>query len=144
MGTPLEPLPFGPGSEHEQAGWRFRVVDDGQDLVLQTADAGGWVAMYAFRAEPVPMVDVETSNWFTSTHPRSPFVSGLSIGIQAAEGARAWLSDWSGLTLLERTPTATEQTPVVIEDVPALLAERFGLSGFALDPSGQLLPAGPS
>jgi N-hydroxyarylamine O-acetyltransferase len=144
MGTPLEPLPFGPGSEHEQAGWRFRVVDDGQDLVLQTADAGGWVAMYAFRPEPVPMVDVETSNWFTSTHPRSPFVSGLSVGIQAAAGARAWLSDWSGLTLLERTPTATEQTPVVLEDVPALLAERFGISGFALDPSGQLRPAGPS
>ncbi|HEV7586225.1 MAG TPA: arylamine N-acetyltransferase [Solirubrobacteraceae bacterium] len=141
MGTPLEPLPFGAGSEHVQSGWGFRVVQDGEELVLQTADAGGWVDMYAFRPEPVPMVDVETSNWFTSTHPRSPFVSGLSVGIQARDGARAWLSDWSGLTLLERTPTATEQTSVAFDELPALLAERFGLAGFGVDLGGELVPA---
>jgi N-hydroxyarylamine O-acetyltransferase len=38
MGTPLEPLPFGPGSEHEQSGWRFRVAADGEELVLQAGD----------------------------------------------------------------------------------------------------------
>jgi N-hydroxyarylamine O-acetyltransferase len=140
MGTPLEPLPFGPGAEHVQSGWCFRVVADGEELVLQTADGDRWFDMYAFRAEPVPMVDVETSNWFTSTHPRSPFVSGLSVGIQAAEGARAWLCDWSGLTLLERTPTAAEQRPVALDEVPVLLAERFGLTGFALESGGLLAP----
>ena len=34
-GTLLEPIPFGPGEEHEQEGWRFRVVQDGEELVLQ-------------------------------------------------------------------------------------------------------------
>jgi N-hydroxyarylamine O-acetyltransferase len=142
MGTPLEPLPFGPGDEHDQSGWRFTVVADGDELVLQTADEGLQIDMYAFRTEAVPMVDVETSNWFTSTHPRSPFVSGLSVGIQDIDGARAWLSDWHGLALLERTPSGTKQTPVTIEEVPALLAERFGLEGFELDSDGRLVPAG--
>jgi N-hydroxyarylamine O-acetyltransferase len=140
MGTPLDPLPFGPGGEHDQSGWSFRVVADGEELVLQAVDGGHWSDLYAFRVEPVPMVDVETSNWFTSTHPRSPFVGGLSVGIQAAEGGRAWLSDWNGLTLVESTPTGAEQTPVRMAEVPALLAERFGLDGFTLGPDAELVP----
>ncbi|MCW3029045.1 MAG: putative acetyltransferase [Solirubrobacterales bacterium] len=140
MGTPLEPLPFGAGEEHHQSGWRYRVVADGAELVLQTADRDDWVDMYGFLPEPVPMVDVETSNWFTATHPRSPFVSGLSVGAQAADGTRAWLSDWSGLALEVRTPTDRSLTPVALEDVPQLLADRFGLAGFALEPDDRLVP----
>ena len=37
-GTLLEPIPFGPGAEHEQSGWRFRIVQDGAEHVLQNAD----------------------------------------------------------------------------------------------------------
>jgi N-hydroxyarylamine O-acetyltransferase len=141
-GTPLEPLPFGPGSEHHQSGWSYRVVEGGAELVLQTADQEGWVDMYAFRPEPVPMVDVETSNWFTSTHPRSPFVTGLSVGAQDGDGTRVWLSDWSGLSLAVQTPTEGSVLPIALEDVPQLLAERFDLTGFALDDRDRLIPAG--
>src|SRR5579862_6515289 len=31
-GTLLEPIPFGPGDGHEQSGWRFRVVEEGEEL----------------------------------------------------------------------------------------------------------------
>ncbi|TMK23584.1 MAG: arylamine N-acetyltransferase [Actinobacteria bacterium] len=141
LGTPLEPLPFGPGAEHDQSGWRFRVVEDGPELVLQTADGDEWLDLYGFLAQPVPMVDVETSNWFTSTHPRSPFVSGLSVGTQELDGTRAWLSDWNGLALAVQTPADTTVTPMALEDVPQLLAERFGLAGFVLDDGAQLVPA---
>ena len=47
--------------------------------MLQTADSSGWIDLYGFIPEPVPQIDVETSNWFTSTHPRSPFVTGLIV-----------------------------------------------------------------
>jgi N-hydroxyarylamine O-acetyltransferase len=141
MGTPLEPMPFGPGTEHDQSGWRFRIVEEGAELVLQSAGEEGWVDLYGFLPEPVPMVDVETSNWFTSTHPRSPFVSGLNVGIQDVEGTRAWLSDWNGLTLAVQTPSERSVTPVALEDVPRLLAERFDLAGFTLDGDDRLLPA---
>src|SRR6202012_4610144 len=78
-GTLLEPIPFGPGDVHEQAGWRFRLVAEGPAHVLQTIREGEGIDVYAFVPEPVPDVDLETSNWFTSTHPRSPFVTGLIV-----------------------------------------------------------------
>jgi N-hydroxyarylamine O-acetyltransferase len=139
LGTPLEPLPFGPGAEHEQAGWLFRVVEDGPELVLQTVDEGGWVDLYGFFPHPVPQIDVETVNWWTSTHPRSPFVTGLMVSTQDTGGTRVAVSDWGGLELTERTPTSTSTRPLEREDVPALLAERFALDGFALDSGGRLV-----
>jgi N-hydroxyarylamine O-acetyltransferase len=139
LGTPLEPLPFGPGAEHEQAGWRFRVVDDGPEFVLQTVTGEGWVDLYGFYPQPVPRIDVETINWWTSTHPRSPFVTGLMVSTQDVDGTRISLNDWSGLALAQSTPTASTITPVAPEMVPRLLAERFSLDGFVVDAEDRLV-----
>jgi N-hydroxyarylamine O-acetyltransferase len=138
--TPLEPMPFGPGNEHDQVGWRYRVVEDGPELVLQSAEGDRWFDMYGFLPEPVPMIDIETSNWFTSTHPRSPFVTGLIVTTQDEDGTRVSLSDRSGLELTVHTPEHTRVTPVALQDVPVLLRQHFALGGFALDISGQLVP----
>jgi N-hydroxyarylamine O-acetyltransferase len=131
-GTPLEPLPFGPGDVHEQSGWRYRVVEDGPELVLQTAQDGDWVDLYGFVPEPVPFIDVETSNWFTCTHPRSPFVSGLIVSTQGPDGTRVSLSDWSGLSLNEESPTGASVRPVEPGEVAELISTRFGLDGHGL------------
>ena len=131
-GTLLEPIPFGPGEVHEQSGWRFRVVPDGEELVLQTADGTGWIDLYGFIPEPVPQIDVETSNWFTSTHPRSPFVTGLIVTSHRPDGTRLSLSDWTELALVRQTPTGSSPTPVALESVPGLLESEFGLPGFSL------------
>jgi len=140
-GCLLAPVPFGPGAgtEHEQSGWRFRIVRDEPELVLQTVHGEEWVDVYGFPPHPVPFVDLETSNWFTSTHPHSPFVSGLIVSKQAGDGSRTLLSDWSGLALTEQTPAGTTVTPVEWEGVPELLATRFSLPGYAVGPDGQLL-----
>ena len=134
-GTLLEPIPFGPGGPYEQAGWRYRVVDDGPELVLQTEQRGEWVDLYGFVPEPVPFIDVETSNWFTCTHPRSPFVTGLIVSAQRADGSRLSLSDWAGLSLSEETPAGASVRPVEPGEVSGLIAEHFGLDGFGLNGS---------
>ena len=141
VGTLLEPLPFGPGDVHEQAGWRFRVVEDHEELVLQSESKGAWVDLYAFAPQPAPMVDLETSNWFTCAHPRSPFVTGLLISAQRADGVRTSLSDWDELAFVEQTPTSRTVTPVVREQLPELLERKFGLAGFALDGGARVVPA---
>jgi N-hydroxyarylamine O-acetyltransferase len=135
----LEPLPFGPGAEHEQSGWRFRVVQDGPELVLQRAQGDEWVDGYGFIPQPLPLIDVETSNWFTSTHPGSRFVTGLIVSLRAADGTLTLLSDWSELALTEQTPTVSSVTPVAREQVPELLATRFELPGFTLASDGRLV-----
>ena len=129
-GTLLEPIPFGPGGPHEQSGWRFRVVEDGPELVLQTAQNGEWIELYGFVPEPAPFIDIETSNWFTCTHPRSPFVTGLIVSAVRGDATRVSLSDWQGLSLSEDNPAGGTVTPVQPADVGRLIATRFGLEGF--------------
>jgi N-hydroxyarylamine O-acetyltransferase len=142
-GTLLEPIRFGPGGPYEQSGWRFRVVRESDQLVLQTDDDGVWRDVYAFEPRPAPLIDIELSNWFTATHPKSRFVTGLIVTRQTPDGARVSLSDWTnGLALTVRTPERADVTPVERSEIPALLAERFGLTGFAHDGAGRLVRSG--
>ncbi|MHB1834608.1 MAG: arylamine N-acetyltransferase family protein [Solirubrobacteraceae bacterium] len=137
-GTLLEPIPFEPGGVYVQSGWQFRIVRDGAEHVLEIGDDSGFTELYGFTLEPVPHVDIEVSNWFTSSHPRSPFVTGLNVTRVRADGTFIALSDWSGLSLTERSAAATVSVPVSREEIPALLSARFGLNGFGLGPGGRI------
>jgi N-hydroxyarylamine O-acetyltransferase len=142
-GTLLEPIPFGPGTEHEQAGWRYRVVEEDGELVLQGLRSGEWEDEYAFLPHPVAPIDVETINWYVSTHPSSPFVSGLIVARQFDDGTRLAMSDWSELSLTESTPAASTTTALDPSEIPDLLTERFGLAGWTRDTDGRLVHSEP-
>jgi N-hydroxyarylamine O-acetyltransferase len=138
-GTLLEPIPFGPGGPQEQSGWCFRVVAEPDALVLQTSKAGGWLDLYAFSTEPVPRVDVEVGNWFTSTHPASAFVTGLIATAHRDDGSRVSLTDWGGaLELTEETAHGATVTPVERTRIPELLSTVFGLDGWRVDAEGRV------
>jgi N-hydroxyarylamine O-acetyltransferase len=127
-GSLLEPIPFGPGGEHEQSGWRFRIVEDGPEFVLESLERGEWVDLYGFVPEPVPLVDVQTSNWYTCTYPRSPFVTGLIVSVQRPDGTRVSVSDWNGgLSLNEETPDGATVTELDPNELAHLIESRFGL-----------------
>ena len=135
----LEPIPFGPGPTQEQSGWSFRVVEDGSELVLQKLVGDEWADVYAFLPQPVPLIDVEVSNWWTSTHPRSLFVTGLIVGVRDDDGTGTLLYDWSELSLSEQTPAGTSVTPLQREAIPELLATRFSLPGYVLGADERLV-----
>jgi N-hydroxyarylamine O-acetyltransferase len=140
-GTLLDPIPFGPegAAVHEQSGWSFRVLEEGSELVLQTLVDGTWSDVYAFPPQPVPHIDIETSNWWTSTNPQSPFVSGLIAAVHHPDGSRELISDWSGaLELRVQSPGDTQVSQPSRDAIPELLAERFALSGFALGTDGRV------
>ncbi|MHB1810198.1 MAG: arylamine N-acetyltransferase family protein [Solirubrobacteraceae bacterium] len=138
-GTLLEPIPFGRGGPYEQAGWRFRIVEDGLEHVLQTEVQGEWRDVYGFAPEPAPHVDIEMSNWYTSTHPESRFVTGLLVAATRRDGSRLLLSDFGGeLTLTRRTPEGAVSTPTARDEIASLLAFEFELDGFALDAAGRV------
>ena len=140
-GTLLEPIPLGPGGEYEHSGWRYRVEEHRDQLVLMALSSDGvWSDMYSFVPEPVPMIDVEVSNWFASTHPSSPFTRHIVVAAQGG-ASRTMLRDTHGALAL-RTQTPTEQTVVEVDrdDVPRLLAERFGLLGWTLGADGRPVP----
>lgn len=141
LGTLLDPIPFGPDGAcvHEQSGWSFRVLEEGSELVLQTLADGSWADVYAFSPQPVPRIDIETSNWWTSTNPQSPFVFGLIAGVNRPDGSRESISDWSGpLELRVQSPGDTQVSQPPREAIPELLAERFALPGFELGTDGRV------
>lgn len=131
FGGLLEPLPFGPGGPYQQSGWRSRLVQDGAELVLQAARGEDWVDQYGVVADPVPMIDIETANWLTSTYPGSPFVRGPIISATAHDGSRTLIRADSehGLVLVEQTPEHRQITPLDRSAFAAVLHERFGLVG---------------
>jgi N-hydroxyarylamine O-acetyltransferase len=128
----FDPIPFGPGPTQEQFDWSFRVVEDDSEFVLQKLTGDRWEDLYGFPLQPVPLIDVETSNWWTSTRPDSLFVTGLIVGIRGDDGTGTLLCDWSELSLGELTPAGANVTPLEPEGIPELLATRFSLPGFAL------------
>jgi N-hydroxyarylamine O-acetyltransferase len=140
LGTLLDLIPFGPdGVAYEQSGWSFRVIEEGLELVLQTLVDGSWSDVYAFSPQPVPRIDIETSNWWTSTNPQSPFVFGLIVTVNHPDGSRESISDWSGpLELRVQSPGDIQISQPPRQAIPKLLAERFALSGFALDTDGRV------
>ena len=140
LGTLLDPIPFGPAGVHEQSGWSFQVVEDGDELALQTLGPAGWTDVYFFPPRPAFRIDIEVGNWWTCTNPASPFVSGLIVSVNHDDGRREALCDFSGLLLtMASSPDGMEATEARREAIPSLLAQRFGLPGFGLGPDGRVI-----
>jgi N-hydroxyarylamine O-acetyltransferase len=128
-GTLLEPIPFGVGGPYEQSGWQFRVIEEADELVLQTLTDDGWGDVYSFLPRPVQQIDIELSNWYTSTHPDSAFVNRLLLAKVSLDGTRTMINDFSGeLTLSVRTPDGVTKSVVERSELPQILLREFELS----------------
>ncbi|MFP4537266.1 MAG: arylamine N-acetyltransferase family protein [Dichotomicrobium sp.] len=60
-------------TQHE----RFRIFPYGPSLLLQIERDGRWLPVYELSGEPHYRSDYELANWFTATHPDSPFRRSL-------------------------------------------------------------------
>jgi N-hydroxyarylamine O-acetyltransferase len=120
----LEPIALD-GRPTEQAGVVYRVAAEDQVRVLQRriAGGGGWEDLYALMPDPVHPIDFEVGNWFTSTHPRSPFV--LNLTAQRIVGdTRHTLRN---LTYSMTRGTAVQVREITRQEVVPLLRDTFGL-----------------
>jgi arylamine N-acetyltransferase len=116
----------------------LRSVEEHGQLILQSRMDEVWRDVYAVDPTPVPMIDVEVSNWYVCTHPASRFVRGLTVGILTPEGAFVTLRGADALELVTRSASSSERRSVRPEEVPELLASHFGLPGFSLGADGQI------
>jgi N-hydroxyarylamine O-acetyltransferase len=133
----LDPVPFEVGVESDQSGWLYRLVEEGPELVLQVFQDGAWADMYGFVPEPVPLIDVEVSNWYTATHPTSSFVTGMFVGRRSPERCLS-LFVFDQAVLVERpVGGASDVVEVPRTEVPGILAERFGIEGVTLGADGR-------
>jgi N-hydroxyarylamine O-acetyltransferase len=124
-GGPWEPLPLEPAGAVAQGLWRFRVLEDGPERVLQNMGPAGWRDLYGFTLEPQLPFDYVVANYYTSTHPNSMFTKIPVVQKTSATGAVALRGD----VVQTMTPGAEiVETPAPEGDaLLALLRERFGL-----------------
>jgi N-hydroxyarylamine O-acetyltransferase len=118
----LEPVALD-GELHEQAGLRFRIVEEHQTRVLRAESVDGCQDLYEFVPEGRYPVDFEMANWFTSTHPESPFVKTLTVQSASPEARRILRN----LSYTVARGHVTETCEVLRKDLVLLLRAEFGL-----------------
>lgn len=102
----------------------YRVVEHGDTYVLQAQIRDQWQSLYIFTARPVPPIDREVGSWYVSTHPKSGFVTGLSVSL-ITDDAR-W--NLRGRNLAIHSAGDTERIRfATAPDVLNALTERFGI-----------------
>ncbi len=101
----------------------------------------GWVDVYEFTLEEMPVIDREVGNWWTSTNPGSKFRQNLMAALARPDGTR--------LTLLNREFTHRRGAEVLerveLADPDQLLEVLAGRFGLRLPPGTRLdFPADPA
>src|SRR5215203_1471166 len=124
----LEPVPLTDGVTAEQGGRSYRLVRETErEWVLRSARPEGWLDLYSFTLEPRRHADYFVANYYTSTHPRSPF-TGRAVAQRVKPDQR--------LSLIDRTFVGSDASGRVTErdasgDELGALLQCFGI---VLDP----------
>jgi N-hydroxyarylamine O-acetyltransferase len=119
----LHPLPPRPGDAVAQFAWAYRIVSEGDLLVLQSRRPEGWLDLYSFTLEEQYPVDYEVSNHFTSTNATSIFVKMLMVQVPGPERRLILINR----KLIERRAEGTSER--LIEGDTALLEVLAGCFG---------------
>ena len=102
-----------------------RVLTSAHERLVQALVAGEWRDLYTFTDEPLPPVDFEVANWYTSTHPASRFRQNLIVSC-ATRDARSVLYNRELSTYGRGAKeTRTVDDP---DELLEVLSSRFGLS----------------
>lgn len=122
----LEPLPWDAGGRpHRQGGWTYRIAaPEAGTWVTQQASGGDWLDLYTIEPDRQHASDVEMSNHYTSTHPRSPF-TGHAIVMRKTADVQHRLRD-RDLSTIWPDGTSTERT-LTDPEITSALREMFGL-----------------
>lgn len=115
-------LEAGPVQETRHEPYRIRERGDGYQLEAEVR--GEWQALYMFTTRPQPRIDLEVGSWYVSTHPKSFFVTGLTVAL-VTEDARY---NMRGRNLAIHRAGGTEKIRFdTAADVLDALTDRFGI-----------------
>lgn len=121
---PLAPIPIGDAVEVAQHAWRFALARVGETYTLRTRVPEGWSDMYTFTREPQHAIDFEVANHWTSTHPSSHFVTGLTVQRVTPEARRTVRGREFEL---QRADERVRRTLASRAELAEVMAAEFGL-----------------
>jgi N-hydroxyarylamine O-acetyltransferase len=103
----------------------FRLLHERGEWSLQAFLQKEWRNLYRFDLTPQQLPDFEVCNWYTSTHPRSHFTTGLTVAI-AGDGCRYTLR--GNEFAVHRPETPTERRALTSgAEIREMLTSRFAL-----------------
>lgn len=123
--TLTSPIRLEAGPVQETRHEPYRLREDGDGLVLEAEIRGEWQALYTFTTRPQPRIDLEVGSWYVSTHPKSPFVLGLSAA-RATDDAR-WNLRGRHLAIHHGGETERIRFDTAAQVLEAL-TDRFGIN----------------
>jgi N-hydroxyarylamine O-acetyltransferase len=103
-----------------------RIQREGDRYFHQARLGDAWTDVYDFTGEPMPRIDREVGNWYTSTHPQSHFRHDLIVARADDDGRRRTLSS-SELKIRGRDGRAQVTAVESPEHLLELLSKHFGL-----------------
>jgi N-hydroxyarylamine O-acetyltransferase len=121
---PTAPLRLSTDAPQPTAHEDFRIRPQGGSQVIEVLRGGEWLPLYDLFPEPQLAVDYELANWYTATHPNSPFRQNLMVS-RATPEARYGLLD--GRLTVRRADGAVEQRQLDAAQLENALANIFGL-----------------
>jgi N-hydroxyarylamine O-acetyltransferase len=124
--TPTAPLAMRPGIEQETPHETVRLWPVGEELTLQAKLGEDWQSIYRLSPHPRLSVDFEVANWFTATHPASPFVNNLIIARPGPDRARHTL--FNGQLTVRRPGERAERSRLDEANASTTLRNMFGLT----------------
>jgi N-hydroxyarylamine O-acetyltransferase len=103
----------------------FRLVEEGDNIVLRAKIRGEWSDLYAFDMVEQLLADLECGNWYTSTHPGLRFVNELIVTRVEPDGRHALRNNELAR---HRLGGATERRTLrSVSEMRATLTNIFGL-----------------
>jgi N-hydroxyarylamine O-acetyltransferase len=89
--APTAPLRLAPLVEQDSPHEVMRFIEMGDELTLQSRLRDRWEHIY--RVVPLPRFDAEYEicNWFTGTHPQSPYLNNMIAAVPGLQGTRLTL-----------------------------------------------------
>jgi len=124
--APIAPLALASRARQVAGSGFYRLVELGDELLLQTLAADAWTDCYQLMPTAPHAVDCEMGNWFVATHPKSFLAHNLLLG-RAIEGGRLRLFNRQLSAFQPQCAAPVERTLHTRAEFADVLADGFGL-----------------
>lgn len=121
----LEPLPMSAETWQGQGEWSFRLDTRAGDRRLLERLGTAENPLYSFSGRPECAADVDAANYYTSTHPDSPFTGQLVVMQRRGGELRRLLN--REYSRIAPDGSSTRVGHLDDDDLAAVLTDRFGL-----------------
>jgi len=124
--APTAPLALASRDAQPAGTGLYRLVEDGDGLLLQQRESAGWKDCYQLQPSVPHAIDCEMGNWFVATGPTSFLAANLLVG-RAIEGGRLRLFNRRLSTFRPEIAAPEERDLHTRAEFADVLADGFGL-----------------